>query len=77
MSSEDKSNAKELQKISLEARRSIQFSVLKNWDKCKITGRQAIESIIELEKIIFMKKEDIQRIKDGKIYKPEDQKEGV
>ena len=49
-----KTLAKEICKRSLEERRQRQQMYLDKWDAGKITARQCIESITELEKILYI-----------------------
>ena len=56
----NKELAKKLVSINLEDRRQIQYMTLKEWDAGYLTGLEAIEKIVSLEKIIHI---DIQTLK--------------
>lgn len=44
----------EIHERCIEERRNRQLNILKKWDMGKLTGRQCIESIIELEKMLYI-----------------------
>lgn len=54
---------------TIEKRRELQFQEMKKWDSGKITGIEAIENILEIEKLIFFNmketKEELKGKKDG------------
>ena len=69
-----KKKVKQMQKLSLEARRERQYSILKDWDQSKMTGRQCIERIVDLEKIIYIDSHELRK-KDGQVQRPENGKD--
>jgi hypothetical protein len=67
----EKNKTKDLVKLSDENRLGLQFNVLKDWDNGLVTGRQAIKRIIELEDIIFISRDDLNKVGHGKIHRQE------
>ena len=63
-----------MHKLSLEARRERQYSVLKDWDQSKMTGRQCIERIVDLEKIIYIDNHELRK-NNGPVQVPQDGKD--
>lgn len=54
---------------TIEKRRDLQFEEMKRWDSGKITGIEAIENILQIEKLIFFNmkesKNELKGKKDG------------
>jgi hypothetical protein len=54
---------------TIEKRRDLQFEEMKRWDSGKITGIEAIENILQIEKLIFFNmkesKDELKGKKDG------------
>ena len=54
---------------TIEKRRDLQFEEMKRWDSGKITGIEAIENILQIEKLIFFNmkesKDELRGKKDG------------
>lgn len=47
-----------------ELKREYQFAAMKHWSKGNITGRQCIEEIVALEKVLFLNADEIKEIKE-------------
>ena len=65
-----KNLAKKMTELSYETRRDVQYSVLKQWDRGYITGNQAIEEIVGLEKLIYIDVNYLARARSGQIHRP-------
>jgi hypothetical protein len=79
MSDEQNKNkelAKKLVDINLEDRRQLQYCALKQWDAGYLTGIEAIEEILALEKFIRIDVDTLRRARNGQVHKPQDQKGG-
>ena len=54
---------------TIEQRRELQFKEMKRWDSGQITGIEAIENILQIEKLIFFNmkeaKDELKGKKDG------------
>ena len=54
---------------TIEQRRELQFKEIKRWDSGQITGIEAIENILQIEKLIFFNmkeaKDELKGKKDG------------
>jgi hypothetical protein len=77
MSDEQNKNtelAKKLVEISLEDRRQLQYCAMKKWDSGLLTGVQAIEEILSLEKIIKIDIDHLRRARGGQIQKQQNGK---
>ena len=61
--------AKTIVENTIEQRRELQYKELKKWDSGQITGLEAIENILEIDKIIFFnlreEKKELKEKKDG------------
>ena len=61
--------AKTIVENTIEQRRELQFKELKKWDAGQTTGLEAIENILEIDKIIFFnlreEKKELKEKKDG------------
>jgi len=68
--SDDKNKNKELAKrlvaINHEDRRQMQYMFIKEWDVGLITGVEAIEKILDTEKIIHIDINTLRRARNGK-----------
>lgn len=62
----DRKLALEVAQKAYNRRRSKQFEFMKLWRNGSLTGIEALDRIVELEKIIFVEKEDFQKGKDKK-----------
>ena len=51
-------------KLIQEKRRELQYMIMKQWSAGKMTGRDCLEQIISLEKIIFLDEKTIKRIRE-------------
>ena len=54
---------KEILKLTKEKRRELQFQKLKAWNRGRITGRECIESIVDLDNVLVLYMEDINKIR--------------
>ncbi len=63
----NKELAKKLVDINFEDRRQLQYVTLKEWDLGYITGVEAIERILELDKIITVDIEVLRRARSGQV----------
>jgi len=59
--------AKKLVEINFEDRRDMQYLAIKKWNAGIVTGTEAIEEILDLEKIIYI---DINILRQAKGRKP-------
>ena len=61
--------AKTIVENTIEQRRELQYKELKKWDAGQITGLEAIENILEIDKIVFFnlreEKKELKEKKDG------------
>ena len=74
MSDEQNKNkelAKKLVDINIEDRRQLQYCAMKKWDAGLSTGMEAIEEILNLEKIITIDIATLRRARNGQVHKPE------
>ena len=55
MSKDNKEVAKRIADEAFEIRRELQYQCMLNWDAGLLTGTEAIESIVNEEKIIYVK----------------------
>ena len=71
--SDDKNKNKELAKklvdINHEDRRTLQYMTMKEWDLGYLTGTEAIERILDLERIIHVDLDVLRRAKSGQVHK--------
>jgi len=78
MSNEQNKNkelAKKLVEINLEDRRQLQYCAMKKWDAGLSTGMEAIDEILELERIITIDIGALRRARNGQVHqKPEAKK---
>ena len=58
--SSNKKLAKEIVKNSIEIRRELQYEEMCKWDRQEITGVEAIENIVNIEKVIWLNARDKQ-----------------
>ena len=65
----NKELAKKLVAINHEDRRQMQYMTMKEWDAGLITGMEAIDSIVNLEKIINIDVQTLRRAKAGQVNK--------
>lgn len=62
--------AKKLVEISHEDKRYVQFQLLKAWQGGYITGRECLDEVVGLEKIIYLDTNYLKGLRNGKIQKP-------
>ena len=60
-----KSLAKEMVEISKEIRLSLQYRAMIEWDKGELTGKQCIDDITSLERMIYIDTAELRRRKYG------------
>lgn len=61
-----KALAKKLVEINLEDRRQIQYMYMKEWDLGVLTGSEAIQKIVDAERVIFIDAATIKRARGKK-----------
>jgi hypothetical protein len=74
MSDEQNKNkelAKKLVEINLEDRRQLQYCAMKKWDAGLSTGMEAIDEILELERVIHIDIGTLRRARNGQVHKPQ------
>lgn len=79
MSNEQDKNkelAKKLVEINFEDRRQLQYCAMKKWDAGLITGMEAIDEILELDRIIRIDINTLKRARNGQVHQPQVGKDG-
>lgn len=49
--------------ISKEIRRKFQYNLMQAWLKGRITGRECIQEIVELESVIYLPQKEVTRLR--------------
>ena len=61
----DSGITKEILELTKEKKRELQYSTMKAWEKGRMTGRECIESIVDLENVLVLDMEEIDRIRSS------------
>ena len=56
---------KEILELTKEKKRELQYNTMKAWEKGRMTGRECIESIIDLENVLVLDMDEINRIRSS------------